>query len=252
MSTSQLRRTAAERLPESWSLQSDRAGSAGTRSRTARATTAATTAMVTEPARQPSALPRCAVAGTPRTEAAETPPKTTAVATGTRARGTSRGAIPAATGPEPAHPDPDPPRLRRGRHGRELPRRPVRGPQPSTRDPADRCRHHGDPVRAAHGRRRAGVDHGPDDRLGRGVRRQLGDPAAVAAAGLRAGWTARHLGLRVGLQRLRGRWCRRRRGRDRRDRHRRLGSRGRRRPPADRGTDGVPQSATSIDDGTHA
>ena len=31
---------------------------------------------------------------------------------------------------------------------------------------------------------------------------------------------ARHLGLRVGLQRRDGRWCRRRRGRDRRDRHR--------------------------------
>ncbi len=79
-----------------------------------------------------------------------------------------------------------PARLRRGRHGRERPRRPVRGPQPSPGDSADRGHHHRDLVRTAHRRRRAGVDHGPDGRVGPGLRWKLGDPAALAAPGVRA------------------------------------------------------------------
>ena len=62
----------------------------------------------------------------------------------------------------------------------------VRGPQPSPGDSADRGHHHGDPVRAAHRRRRTRVDHGPDGRVGPGLRCKLGDPAALAAPGLRA------------------------------------------------------------------
>ena len=105
-STSQLRRTAVERLTESLCREPRSAGSDGTSSTTATATVAANTAITAVPARQPSALLSCAAAGTPMTEAAETPPKTTAVASGTRAWVTSRGAIPAARAQKPPTPIP--------------------------------------------------------------------------------------------------------------------------------------------------
>ena len=106
-STSQLRRTAVERLTESRCRQPARAGSAGTSSRTARATVAATTAIATDacsPAERAAQLRGCRYAddGGRRDTPEDDGRRQRHPGLGHQPRSDSGG-----QGPETSHPDPD-------------------------------------------------------------------------------------------------------------------------------------------------